>query len=612
LFELIMGIRENILAINHSPLGRKLILFGALPIFGIYELITLVKRYKLAIIALLCYGALKVSVPLGISRKLSGHIEQLKVALATLLAIRCLLSTNHVRRFLGAKPSAPTRHIDANKFPKIDLFNRVLDKMTETGLRSTAGKNHNDFIQWLEDELRLIPGLLLRSDYYDIKSWETTGGQSLKQAGCLSYEGFSLPTIGAVPLSCPGEYTAPVIYIPPTVKLADVQDRIKGRIVLRDLDYAAYPYALLFLMAQSKTTDLYRDCLSFYDRPHSAEHTIHIDLLEASRAGAIGVIHAFDVPGEQVESYFEPHQGVHYKLPAIFVGADEGQLLKELAERDTEVSIQINATVQSAPTRNLFATLPGLTNERVVFASHTDGNTLVQENGVAGMLALAKYMASQPISTRQRTIEFCFGTAHLQVADEGHGRHSLQLKEDIYPSGGGDPVLVIAMEHLGTKEIVPVPRQDGGPGRRLEFSGRNELMLWSVGPSVPILKAVQSAVSRRKLDRVAIMRGTTLPNANQTPAVEHFGGIGTFYHQCLFPTTAIISGPWSLWAPKFGKNAIDVERLRDQTIALGDVCLSLDSLPREEILGGYKQEREKRQKGVRAAKWPIPDTPPLQ
>lgn len=605
-----MGIRENIIAINHSPVGRWLILLGALPIFGVFELFTFFRRYRAVFTALVCYGVLKIPVPLDLTRWSPTQVQRLRLAIASIPAIRSINTAKIVSLVRGA--STKPRCIDETTFPGIDLYNQVLDKMSDTGLRSTAGENHNEFIQWLESRLKSIPGIEIRSDYYDIQRWETMNGKSLKEAGTLSYAGKELPIVGAVPLSFPGERSAPLVYIPSGIKLVDVAHRIKGRIVLRDLDYAAYPYALLLLMTQSKTNDLYKDCLGFYDRPHSAEHTISLDLVEASRCGAVGVIHVFDIPSYQVESYFEPHQGIHYKLPGIFVGADEGELLKELAQRDTTVTINIEATVKTAPTRNLFATLPGQTNERIVFASHTDGNTLVQENGVAGMLALAQYMASQPLASRHRTIEFAFGTAHLQVADEGHGRHSLQLKEEDYPAGGNDPVMVIAMEHMGTREIVPVPRRDGGPGRMLEFSGRGEMMLWSVGPSAPILQAVQAAVSRRRLDRVAIMNGTTLPNANQVPAVEHFGGIGTFYHQCLFPTTAIISGPWSLWAPAFGRDAIDLKRLRDQTLALGDVCLALDGVPRDVILGGYREEREKRRRGVKPAKWPIPDAPPVQ
>jgi hypothetical protein len=70
------------------------------------------------------------------------------------------------------------------------------------------------------------------------------------------------------------------------------------------------------------------------------------------------------------------------------------------------------------------------------------------------------------------------------------------------------------------------------------------------------------------------------------------------FHGLLIPTIAGISGPWSLWAPGFGENAIDFDRMRDQTLAFGDIAIELDDLPREEIAGDYLAAREQRARGA--------------
>jgi hypothetical protein len=67
------------------------------------------------------------------------------------------------------------------------------------------------------------------------------------------------------------------------------------------------------------------------------------------------------------------------------------------------------------------------------------------------------------------------------------------------------------------------------------------------------------------------------------PTYPSFGGIGTHCHNHLLPNPYLISGPWSLWAPCFGLAAIDIHRLRSQSLALGDIYLALDIILREMI-----------------------------
>jgi hypothetical protein len=328
------------------------------------------------------------------------------------------------------------------------------------------------------------------------------------------------------------------------------------------------------------------------------------ELVTAGTLGAAGVIIMFDVEREQVESYFEPHQGVHYKLPAMYVGADEALLLKDYAGKGASATLTIRAEATKASTRNLFATLPGQVSERIIFDTHTDGNTFVQENGPVALLALARYYASLPITSRRRTIEFAFNTGHLHISREGTQRHAEQLNREY---GDKQCALVIPMEHLGTREIEAYSRANGKPGRALSYTGKGELMFWCVGPSPPVVAAVIKAVKRRQLDRVLVTRGTAIPKLKQSPQYGSFGGIGSYYHNLLVPTTSLISGPWSLWAPSFGEDAVDVARLRSQTLALGDLYLELEGVTRDEIVAGYGFERERRAKGAPAPASFIPE-----
>ena len=78
----------------------------------------------------------------------------------------------------------------------------------------------------------------------------------------------------------------------------------------------------------------------------------------------------------------------------------------------------------------------------------------------------------------------------------------------------------------------------------------------------------------------AVLKGLGLPTPGQVPPVCSMGGLGGPFHRKLIPTLAMISGPWSLYAPSFRESAIDYGRMRSQLLAVGDSVLALDGLPR--------------------------------
>jgi hypothetical protein len=76
------------------------------------------------------------------------------------------------------------------------------------------------------------------------------------------------------------------------------------------------------------------------------------------------------------------------------------------------------------------------------------------------------------------------------------------------------------------------------------------------------------------------------------------GGLGIAFHKRLIPTLAMISGPWSLYDPVFGRRALDFNRMRAQLLAAGDSVLALDGLPTAQIAGDYLEMRERRAQGA--------------
>jgi hypothetical protein len=430
------------------------------------------------------------------------------------------------------------------------------------GLRTTASPAHRRMIDWLERKVRRLPGIATASQTFAIQRWLPLTGD-LESTGQLSVAGRRIPVAGAIPYTRPTpRSTGELVYLP-TGPITAVN--AGGKVVIRD-----FPAV---------------------DRGYLAEAALNEDLVAAGLAGAAGVIVAFDFPRAQVRGYYDPHTGTHYRVPGVFVGVDEAARLKELA--GTRATLSVLAISDRATTRSLIATLPGQSRERIVFDANTDGNTWVQENGNAALLALAEYFSALPLNCRPRTLEFVFATGHLHRPAEGTEFRARTLDAD-YDSG--TVAFAFAMEHLGTREYLPVPRTDG-PGRELRLSGESELSGWFAG-SPRLASAATTAIATHGLDRVFVLPGADPPVPDRVPPQCSFGGLGTHFHSHLIPTMAMISGPWSLWAPSFGADAVDFSRMRQQTLAAGDAVLALAGVPLAEIAGPYLAYRQARAAGA--------------
>lgn len=500
--------------------------------------------------------------------------------------------------------SCPTI-MDEKLFADVD----TLEKFVQVGpdlaqLRSTGSLAHKQLVDWIELEAKKIPNMQVRSDSYEIQRWqpmivaENGKGRSLSRSGQLSVNGKDIAIAGAVPYSLGTTLTGNNGQLVFLASNQAITEEHRGKIIVREIptvqdpvyvNQVAPPYAFLFQFAKYLSPSLNDLKTQRYDKPFLAGELMNKDLIAAGKVGAAGVILGFDVPRDQIKDYFDPHNGLHYRLPAVFLGADEFAEVKALATSNSQAKIVVQAERDTTTTRNLIATLPGLSHEKIVFVANTDGNTWVQENGVSGLIALAQYFAKLPLKCRPKTYEFAFNTGHLHMSKEGTFRYMEELNEEYKD---GKVSFVFAVEHLGTREIVAKPRKDLGWGRTLEFSGRAEPQAWFVAEDHLLMQKVAiEAAQRHKLPAVLISTGQDMPNIQRSPKQCDFGGIGNASHQNLIPTMATISGPWSLWAPSFGRDAIDFSLMRKQLLAIGDSVLALQNHTKAEIDGPYTEWR---------------------
>ena len=461
--------------------------------------------------------------------------------------------------------------------------------MAKLGRRPTGSAAQLRFIGWLEQQLRAVDGLKVGSVPYSIDRWVEDGA-------ALEAGGARVPISGAVPYAKAADGRGPLVYVPNGTAVS-AQD-VKGKVVVRDAVPGTVPYAAFRAVEWFEWDPdgtMLGDAPGTYERDFAGYNQRITDLDDAAKGGAAGLVFVHGFPADQVRGQYAPYEGTHWKVPAVYVGVDEGERLKQLAASGAPARVVIRAHDVKAQTRTIIATLPGVSDERMVVESHTDGMNAIWDNGPIAILALARHFASLPQECRPRTLQFVFTTGHLYQRlmggqDRGGGAE-LEAKQLDKDYDAGSVALVFALEHLGAREYAAEPRGGGLPGRVLKPTGRNELNTMFVGESPVLVHAVDEQVVNHDIRRTFVLRGADAP-AVFVPPHNSYGGEGGAYQQHLIPTIALVTGPWTLYNPAFGMEAIDGELMRKQTLLFADLMHGLASTPSQALGGGYLAYRE--------------------
>ena len=296
-----------------------------------------------------------------------------------------------------AAPSCPSS-TDPGAFESAAQLLADNKVMSDFGRRPTGSRNQLRFVSWLERRMAEVPGMQLGAVPYTIKRWVERGA-SLR-AGATAKKVQRIAISGAVPYAHPAPVgvTGKLVYVPPGTAL-DAKD-VKGKIVIRDAVPGSIAHVLLRAVEWFEWDPdgtLIKDIGGNYERDFEGYEARIADLEAAHKAGAAGLIMVHGFPREQVKGQYAPYEGTHWEVPALYVGADEGKQLKDLAAHDGVARLALRArTKVPSPTRTVVATLPGISDERMIIESHTDGMNAVWDNGPIAMLALARYFAALP------------------------------------------------------------------------------------------------------------------------------------------------------------------------------------------------------------------------
>ena len=166
-------------------------------------------------------------------------------------------------------------------------------------------------------------------------------------------------------------------------------------------------------------------------RSHSASDRAGIfnsDTL-VTKAGAAMIINVIAVPGN---GQFNPEgapEGAD-AVPTLTISQDEGFMLRDLLASGQRVQLSVSLDIderEGLKTENIYATLPGMSDEQLVVVTHTDSffqGAMDNASGMATAIDIARHYAALPREQRPRTMVF------MALPDHHHGEagRALALK----------------------------------------------------------------------------------------------------------------------------------------------------------------------------------------
>jgi hypothetical protein len=193
-------------------------------------------------------------------------------------------------------------------------------------------------------------------------------------------------------------------------------------------------------------------------RSHSASDRAGIfnsDTL-AMKAGAAMIINVMAVPGN---AQFNPEGAPegHEAVPTLTISQDEGFMLRDMLAAGERVEINLTLDIEDRTglkSENIFATLPGMSDEHDIIVMHADGFFQAAMDNASGMatgLEIARFYAAKPKVQRPRTMVF------LVIPDHHHGENGRALVIKTYDFS--KTAVILNLEHT-SQTLLYMVNQD--------------------------------------------------------------------------------------------------------------------------------------------------------
>ena len=445
--------------------------------------------------------------------------------------------------------------------PDADELWKWLEKLSEWCPAYTGSPGHVKYVDFLDHKLReakLTPQRkTFKLPYWELKAYGLElNGEKIHAASYRPYSGVT-PASGIVaPLHFVGMGSKldlagvagkiALIEMPPAPDMSGQE--VRGELL------GTYPANLPHRNVRSGVIGVYR-------------YTPDLKALE--KAGAAAVIYIWNnISDGNAEDQALPFASPSSSVPALWVNPSTGRRLKTAAASGASVRFTLDAvTHPDTPTDNLWAVLPGKTDEVIIVNTHTDGCNACEENGGLGVVALAKYFAKIPQSQRNRTLVFLMTTGHF-----GHGYvRGTQDWRNTNPDLMKRAVACVTIEHMAATEWVDHPSAN-----EYKPSGEYEWGLCYT-PLRP-----EGSVFLKAVD------GTEAKNTFAYRPDGAYPGEGAGFWAAGIPTISYIPTPQYLFiapAKGGGIEKLDRHRLHGEVTTFARCVAALDKMSVAEIKG---------------------------
>jgi hypothetical protein len=448
--------------------------------------------------------------------------------------------------------------------PGADELWKWLEQLAAWCPAATGSAGHAAFVNFLDQQLRagkLTPQRkTFKLPYWEPKAWGLKAGD--EKIHVTGYRPYSGPT-------SPSGVTAPLYYagMAPNLDYSGAS----GKIVL--IEMAAAPDRV----GSGRAGEMIGTYPANATVPNTGYGALGAfrtapDLKQAQQAGAAGVVYIWNnVSDGNAEDQAAPFTAPPNPVPALWVGQSTGKKLKSLAVAHASANLTMHAIAHpDTPTDNIWAVLPGKSDEVIVINTHTDGCNACEENGALGVVALAKYFAKVPESQRNRTLVFLMTTGHFAHGLVRGTQDWINTNPDVMKK----IVACVTIEHLGANEWV-----DNPAANEYKPSGEYE---WGV------------AYTPRAVEGALFLKAVQSTEAKNTFAFKPEGsypGEGAAFFRAGIPTISYIPTPQYLFVEPVKGGAIDKldkNRLHGEVVTFARCVAALDKMTVAEIRGEDK------------------------
>ena len=472
--------------------------------------------------------------------------------------------------------------------PTADQIRADIQRMVDLGPRLSGYPAHDEFCQWIEDEMRAAGLNIAPYDVYDYDCYRT-GEFGLElldgdAAGTIDVATSYVRSVGTPSAGVTGPLVIAADF-PTTNVLEALIDPNSASAAVREW-VASVPdgsYRDAILLVELSTPGQLNagvfTALSTYlqwdghdeDDWSALDYSRAwmgpwLDLADLAPLGVNGVVMTTRASKDMLRGNNSLHIARPQPLPALVVDRDTGTFLRHAAERRPQARLRLDVTVEPVQLRQLTAVLPGESDECIVINTHTDGQNAFEENGAVAAVAMARHFASlAPTERLRRTLVFAFYPGHMS------GRVGIQdprgwiLK---HPDLIERAVAAVSIEHLGATEWV-----DDEQGYRA--TGENEIYgIWTTQGEM-VDQVARPALVDSGLQRHSLLK----PPVQITP--------GRAFHWLGVPHVSGIAGPtYLLNVTDTGEmDKLDAALAARQIGFYADVVRRLDPIERSTLSG---------------------------